>query len=102
MVASDQADVNATLRSVLADISSPAVLRQSIDTDRGYDQQTWKRLTTEIGLSALTVPEEFGDLGLGPAESAGVHTELGRALYPAGRFWAPTCSPWRCSLPATV
>jgi alkylation response protein AidB-like acyl-CoA dehydrogenase len=87
IVTSDQADFNATLRSVLADISSPAVLRQSMDTDRGYDEQTWKRLTSEIGLSAVTVPEEFGGLGLGPAEAAGVHTELGRALYP-GPFLA--------------
>src|ERR1700694_970555 len=82
MVTPDQADFNATLRNVLANISSPSAIRHSMDTDRGYDEQTWKRLTSEIGLSALMVPEEFGGLGLGPAEVAGVNTELGRALYP--------------------
>jgi alkylation response protein AidB-like acyl-CoA dehydrogenase len=39
-------------------------------------------LATDLGLSGLIVPEQYGGLGFGPAEAAVVHEELGRFLYP--------------------
>ncbi len=82
VVTSDQSDLNTTLRAALADISSSVALRRDLATDTGYDGESWRRLTGEVGLSGLTIPEEFGGVGLGPMEAAGAHTELGRALYP--------------------
>ncbi len=78
----DQRALQDTLRGFLADQLSSAALRSSLDTDTGYDPQLHARLAGELGLAGLTIPEEFGGLGLSQAEAGVVHTELGRALYP--------------------
>jgi alkylation response protein AidB-like acyl-CoA dehydrogenase len=76
-----------TLRGLLAGQLSSAALRSSLDTGTGYDTQLHARLAAELGLAGLTIPEEFGGLGMSQAEAGVVHTELGRALYP-GPFLA--------------
>jgi alkylation response protein AidB-like acyl-CoA dehydrogenase len=76
-----------TLRGFLANQLSSAALRSSLDTDTGYDVQLHAQLATELGLAGLTIPDEFGGLGMSQAEAGLVHTELGRALYP-GPFLA--------------
>jgi len=78
-----------TLRGLLADQLSSAALRSSLETDTGYDAQLHAQLAAELGLAGLTIPEEFGGLGLSQAEAGVVHTELGRVLYP-GPF-LPSC-----------
>jgi alkylation response protein AidB-like acyl-CoA dehydrogenase len=78
----DQRALQATLRGLLAEQLSSAALRSSLDTDAGYDPQLHARLADELGLAGLTIPAEFGGLGLSQAEAGVVHTELGRALYP--------------------
>ena len=83
----DSRDLPDTLRGLLADQLSSAALRSSLDTDTGYDAQLHGRLATAFGLAGLTIPEEFGGLGMSQAEAGMVHTELGRALYP-GPFLA--------------
>ncbi|MFG2620167.1 acyl-CoA dehydrogenase family protein [Streptomyces sp. NPDC048507] len=42
----------------------------------------WGPLTEGVGVAALAVPEEYGGLGCGPAETGVVMAELGRALSP--------------------
>jgi alkylation response protein AidB-like acyl-CoA dehydrogenase len=83
----EQRDLRDTVRDFLADQLPSATLRGMLDTDPGYSPKLHSRLANELGLAALTVPGEFGGLGLGPAEACVVHTELGRALYP-GPFLA--------------
>jgi alkylation response protein AidB-like acyl-CoA dehydrogenase len=78
----DQRALQDTLRGFLADQLSSAALRSSLDTDTGYDPQLHARLAGELGLAGLTIPGEFGGLGLSQAEAGVVHTELGRVLYP--------------------
>jgi alkylation response protein AidB-like acyl-CoA dehydrogenase len=78
-----------TLRGFLAGQLSSAALRSSLDTDTGYDAQLHVQLAAELGLAGLTIPEEFGGLGMSQAEAGVVHTELGRVLYP-GPF-LPSC-----------
>ena len=73
--------LQATLRGFLADQLSSAVLRSSLDSGTGYDPALHARLAGELGLAGLTIPAEFGGLGLSQAEASVVHTELGRALY---------------------
>jgi acyl-CoA dehydrogenase len=75
-------DLAAALRSMAADLLHPAALRTSLDTDTGYAAATWKVVSEELGLCGLTVPEEFGGLGLGWGEVNTVHVELGRSLFP--------------------
>jgi alkylation response protein AidB-like acyl-CoA dehydrogenase len=78
----DQRALRAALHGFLADQLPPAALRRAAAADPGYRPDLHARLAREQGLAGLTVPEEFGGLGLGPVEASVVHTELGRALYP--------------------
>ncbi len=75
-------DLASALRAMAADLLAPAELRSSLETDNGFAAATWKVVGEDLGLCGLTVPEEFGGLGLGMAEVNTVHTELGRSLFP--------------------
>ncbi len=78
----DQRALQDTLRGFLADQLPSAVLRAALETEVGYSRELHARLAGELGLTGLTIPEEFGGLGMSQAEASVVHTELGRALYP--------------------
>jgi alkylation response protein AidB-like acyl-CoA dehydrogenase len=78
----DQHALRVTLRRFLADQLPTAALRAALETRGGYNPELHARLTAELGLAGLTIPVEFGGLGLSQAEASVVHTELGRALYP--------------------
>src|SRR5260370_20314246 len=71
-----------TLHGFLADRLPPAALRAMLETEAGYSPELHARLAGELGLTGLTVPEEFGGGGMSHAEASVVHTELGYALYP--------------------
>ncbi len=78
----DQRALQDRVRGVLADQLSSGALHSGLDSHPGYGAELHARLTSEMGLAGLTIPEEFGGLGLSPAEACVVHTELGRVLYP--------------------
>ena len=78
----DQRALRDTLRGFLVTELPTAALRATLETDAGYSPQLHTRLAGELGLAGLTIPGEFGGLGLSQAEACVVHTELGRALYP--------------------
>ncbi len=78
----DQRALQDTLRGFLAGQLPSAVLRAALETEVGYSPELHARLAGELGLTGLTIPEEFGGLGMSQAEASVVHTELGRALYP--------------------
>lgn len=78
----DQQGLQGTLRGFLADQLPPAALRAALETRVGYSPELHARLAREFGLTGLTIPREFGGLGLSQAEASVVHAELGRALYP--------------------
>ncbi|HUB38914.1 MAG TPA: acyl-CoA dehydrogenase family protein [Streptosporangiaceae bacterium] len=68
----EQADLRSVVRAFAARHAPP-----------DYDQKIWERLSTELGLTALAVPEGFGGAGAGPAEVAVAVEELGRVLLPS-------------------
>ena len=78
----DQRALRDTLRGLLVSQLPTAALRAALETDAGFSPQLHTRLAAEFGLAGLTIPGEFGGLGLSQAEACVVHTELGRALYP--------------------
>ncbi len=78
----DQRALQDRVRSVLADQLASGEIRSTLDSQPGYSPGLHARLTSELGLAGLTIPEEFGGLGLSQAEACVVHTELGRVLYP--------------------
>ena len=78
----DQQPLRDTLRGFLADQLPPPALRAALETKVGYSPELHARLASDFGLTGLTIPREFGGLGLSQAEASEVHAELGRALYP--------------------
>jgi alkylation response protein AidB-like acyl-CoA dehydrogenase len=78
----DQRDLQDNVRAFLGDQLSSAELRGSLDGETGYNPDLHARLAGELGLCGLTIPREFGGLGMSQVEASVVHAELGRALYP--------------------
>ena len=78
----DQHALQDTLRGFLADQLPSTALRTALETEAGYSPELHARLAGELGLTGLTIPEDYGGLGMSQAEASVVHTELGRALYP--------------------
>jgi alkylation response protein AidB-like acyl-CoA dehydrogenase len=67
------------------DSPEQALLREAVrDFCRKHaGPQAWTRLTGELGLTALAVPERYGGAGAGLAEVAVAVEETGRVLLPA-------------------
>ncbi|MFD7980364.1 acyl-CoA dehydrogenase family protein [Streptomyces sp. NPDC059071] len=76
-------EIRRTLRELLARRAGPADVRAAVDTPEGYDTRLWATLAGTLGLPGLTLPEEYGGAGCGPAELTAACEETGRALVPS-------------------
>ena len=90
---SDQEEFRASLRRFLADRAPLAAVRQASATDRGYDVDLWRQMSSQLGLPGLHLPEEHGGSGTGLIEPSIVLEETGRAL---------TSSPYAAGLLASL
>lgn len=77
----EQRELRSAVRKFLAEHAPSQRVRELADGD-GHDAELWRRLSTELGLTGLVVPEELGGSGAGHVERAVVLEELGRALAP--------------------
>ncbi|QFU89554.1 acyl-CoA dehydrogenase family protein [Amycolatopsis sp. YIM 10] len=75
-------DLRASLRAMMERRSPPARVREVAESGPGADLDLWSALARDLGVAAMTVPEEFGGIGAGPEAIAVVAEELGRALAP--------------------
>jgi alkylation response protein AidB-like acyl-CoA dehydrogenase len=78
----DEHALQDTVRGFLTDQLPSATLRAALETEAGYSPELHARLAGKLGLTGLTIPADYGGLGMSQAEASVVHTELGRALYP--------------------
>jgi alkylation response protein AidB-like acyl-CoA dehydrogenase len=82
----DQEELRASVRRVLSEACPPALVRQVFeDKDGEYDPARgplWARMA-QLDWPALTIPEQFGGMGLGAVELNLVVDEMGRALAPS-------------------
>tara|TARA_R110002096_G_scaffold13370_2_gene47414 strand:+ start:2268 stop:3404 length:1137 start_codon:yes stop_codon:yes gene_type:complete len=53
--------------------------RALVATDAGFSENNWKQFA-ELGWLALSLPEEYGGIGLGPVETMIVMEEFGKGL----------------------
>jgi alkylation response protein AidB-like acyl-CoA dehydrogenase len=79
-------DLRGTVRQFLAATSAPAIVRQVMESEDGFDRSTWSQMAEQLGLQALLVPERYEGLGQGAVEAQIVFEEMGRALYPGPYF----------------
>ncbi|MBM3659384.1 MAG: acyl-CoA dehydrogenase [Actinobacteria bacterium] len=76
----DQEELRDGVRTMLAG-ECPMTFVRAIVEDGAPVEPLWQQMV-ELGWPALTVPEEFGGLGLGAVELAIVAEEMGRAVAP--------------------
>jgi len=79
----DQADLRSVVRAFAQRHAAPHQVRATMASPAGYDPKTWQRLSAELGLTALAVPESFAGAGAGPGEVAVAVEEFGRVLLPS-------------------
>jgi alkylation response protein AidB-like acyl-CoA dehydrogenase len=77
----EQDDFGASLRGFLRDLAPASRVREVAAAD-GHDRSLWRRLCTELELTALPAPPEYGGAGATLEETAIAFRELGRALTP--------------------
>ena len=80
MATNEVDELRHAVRDFLAIASPSSRVRELMDTDRGFDDATWRQMATELGLHGIAVPEEFGGAGAGMAELVVVFEEMGAAL----------------------
>jgi alkylation response protein AidB-like acyl-CoA dehydrogenase len=69
--------LRSAVHDALKQLSASQDVRRAMATARGYEDEAWRRLSRELGLPGLTLPEELGGAGL-------TERELGIALEEAG------------------
>ncbi len=89
----EQEALRDSVRRFLAETSPESEVRRLMETTEGYDPGVWKRMTAELGLTGLAVPEQYGGAGYGWREVAVVMEEMGRAL---------ACAPYLSAALATA
>ncbi len=86
----EQEALRATARAFLVEHSSPERVRAAMESEAGYDAETWKRIGGELGWTAVTIPEAEGGLGLGAVELTALLEPMGEALLCAP-FFSTVC-----------
>ncbi|MCW8193221.1 acyl-CoA dehydrogenase [Proteobacteria bacterium 005FR1] len=86
----EQNMIRETAAGFLQDVSGPAAVREVMATESGYDRALWRRICEELCFQAITVPEEYGGMGLGYVELAIVLEQMGRNLL-CSPFFGTVC-----------
>jgi alkylation response protein AidB-like acyl-CoA dehydrogenase len=75
-------DLRSVTRAVLDKHGSIEQVRDAAATPAGYSVDLWRILASDVGVTALAVPEDLGGLGMGLRELAVVLEECGATLAP--------------------
>jgi alkylation response protein AidB-like acyl-CoA dehydrogenase len=82
----EQEEFRSNLRRLLAERSPSKEVRRLMETEAGFERDGWRRLNSELGLTAVRIPEAYGGQGFGFGELGIVLEEMGRALVCAPFF----------------
>jgi alkylation response protein AidB-like acyl-CoA dehydrogenase len=77
----DQLEFRAQLRAFAEKQCTPADIREAWASSLGWSRPRWAALA-EMGVTGITVPEEYGGLGLGLVDAVLLLEEAGRAGLP--------------------
>ncbi len=83
---SEQEEFRSVLRRFLEEKSPPSTVRRLMETEAGWERESWRELNQQLGLTAVHIPEVYGGQGFGPVELCIVLEEMGRALLCAPYF----------------
>ncbi len=76
----EQEELRGVARSFLEANSGSLRVREVMETNAGFDQQLWSRISGELGWTSLIIPEAYGGSGFTFVEMIAVLEEMGRAL----------------------
>lgn len=82
----EQEQLRSVVRDFLAANSPESEVRRLMETAEGFEPTVWARLSGELGLTGLAIPEEYGGAGYGFVEVGIVLEEAGRSLLCAPYF----------------
>jgi alkylation response protein AidB-like acyl-CoA dehydrogenase len=77
----EQEELRATARAFLGEHAKLEHVRAAMESELGYDPSLWKRVGSELGWTAVAIPEAHGGLGLGWVEVVALQEVLGEALF---------------------
>jgi alkylation response protein AidB-like acyl-CoA dehydrogenase len=83
---SEQEEFRSVLRRFLGEKSPPIVVRRLMETEAGWERESWRELNQLLGLTGVHIPEAYGGQGFGSVELGIVLEEMGRALLCAPYF----------------
>jgi alkylation response protein AidB-like acyl-CoA dehydrogenase len=86
----EQQELRSIAESFLAEHSGSEQIRAAMESELGYDPPLWKQLGAELGWTSVTIPEEYGGLGLGYVELVALLEVMGRHLL-CSPFFASVC-----------
>ena len=82
----EQEEFRSMLRRLFEEKSPPTVVRGLMETEAGWERESWRDLNRQLGLTAVHIPEAYGGQGFGFIELGIVLEEMGRALVCAPYF----------------
>lgn len=82
----EQSEFRTVLRRFFDDLSPSQDVRRLMETDDGFDPAHWQRISQELGLTGIHIPEAYGGQGFGFVELAIAFEEMGRRLVCAPYF----------------
>jgi alkylation response protein AidB-like acyl-CoA dehydrogenase len=86
----EQDELRRSVRKVVELSGGLASARRAMQSELGHDGALWSRLSADLGLAGLIVPERLGGAGLGWVEVAAVNEALGAPLAPVP-FFSTVC-----------
>jgi len=82
----EQEEFRTVVRRFMEDKSPSSEVRRLMETDEGCNQEVWRQLGQELGLTAIHIPESCGGHGFGFVELGIALEEMGRTLLCAPFF----------------
>ena len=77
----DELALKQVARAFFARHSTIGALRGLITAEQGHDPAVWARLSQEMALTGLAIPEHLGGAGGGTVGACVAHMEAGKSLY---------------------
>ncbi|SDF50883.1 Acyl-CoA dehydrogenase [Blastococcus aurantiacus] len=78
----DQRDLASSVKRFVAGQAPMSAVRKTIASEASFDPEVWRRLSQDLGVAGLAIPEEYGGAGASWAELVVALRELGAGLVP--------------------
>jgi alkylation response protein AidB-like acyl-CoA dehydrogenase len=78
----DQRDLASSVKRFVSGQAPMSAVRKTIASQQSFDPEVWRRLSQELGVAGLAIPEEYGGAGASWSDLVVAVRELGAGLVP--------------------